>query len=53
MCPDEGLIEIDIDDMRQWLVDRQALMRMLAAALEAAGHIEQIVPKRVWPGFPF
>jgi hypothetical protein len=48
VCPDEGLIEIDIDDMRQWLVDRQTLLRMLAAALEVAGHIEQIVPNRVW-----
>ena len=48
VCPDEGLIEIDIDDMRQWLVDRQTLVRMLAAALEAVGHIEQIVPNRVW-----
>jgi hypothetical protein len=48
VCPDEGLIEIDIDDMRQWLVDRQTLLRMLAAALEAAGHIEQMVPNRVW-----
>jgi hypothetical protein len=48
VCPDEGLIEVDIDDMRQWLVDRQTLVRMLAAALEAAGHIEQVVPNRVW-----
>lgn len=48
VCPNEGLIEVDIDDMRQWLVDRQTLVRMLAAALEAAGHIEQVVPNRVW-----
>lgn len=48
VCPDEGLIEIGIDDIRQWLVDRQALVRMLAAALEATGHVEQIVPNRVW-----
>lgn len=48
VCPDEGLIEIDIDDIRQWQVDRQTLVRMLAAALEAAGQIEQIVPSRVW-----
>jgi hypothetical protein len=48
VCPDEGLIAVDFGDMRQWLVDRQVLVRALAAALEAAGPLEQIVPNRVW-----
>ncbi len=48
LCPDEGLVEVDLDGMRQWLLDRQALARTLAAALEAAGHVEEIVPNRVW-----
>ena len=46
-CPDEGLIEVGIDDMRKWLVDRQALVRMLAAALEAAER-----ETRVWREYP-
>jgi hypothetical protein len=48
ICPDEGLIEVDFDDMRQWLVDRPALARVLVRALEAAGYVQEIVPNRVW-----
>ena len=48
VCPEDGLIEVDFDDMRQWLVDRRRLATALTSALELTGTIEPIVPNRIW-----
>jgi hypothetical protein len=48
MCPEDGLLAVDFDDMRQWRVDRQALARALAQSLELTGYLEQLVPDQVW-----
>jgi hypothetical protein len=48
VCPEDGLIEVDFDDMRQWLVDRRTLAGALNSALELAGIIEPIVANRIW-----
>ncbi len=48
LCPEDGLLSVDFDDMRQWLVDRRALARALTQSLELTGYFEQLVPDRVW-----
>lgn len=48
VCPDDGLIEVEFDDMRQWLVDKRTLAAALNADLELAGMTEPVVPNRIW-----
>jgi hypothetical protein len=48
MCPEDGLLAVDFDDLRQWLVDRPVLARALAQSLELTGYLEQLVSDRVW-----
>ncbi|MCC6392608.1 MAG: hypothetical protein IT167_18555 [Bryobacterales bacterium] len=48
VCPEDGLIEVEFDDMRQWLVDRHTLAAALNANLDLAGMTEPVVPDRIW-----
>ena len=48
VCPEDGLIEVELDDMRQWLVDRRTLATALNSDLELAGMVEPVVLNRIW-----
>jgi len=47
-CPENGVLWIDPERLRQWSVDLPRLAGALAAALACAGRIEELVPGRLW-----
>lgn len=47
-CPDNGRVQVPLDRLRQWEVDFNGMVRVLAAAIARDGMPEEIVQSRVW-----
>jgi hypothetical protein len=47
-CPTEGVIDIEIDKLRQWRIDTSRIAELLAEAFELAGTIQSLELGRLW-----
>lgn len=47
-CPDAGRVSVDMERLRQWSVDLNAVARAVAAALDLSERVISISPGRVW-----
>jgi hypothetical protein len=47
-CPTEGVIDIEIDKLRQWRIDTGHIAELLAEAFELAGTIQPLELGRLW-----
>ncbi len=47
-CPEAGRVSVPLPRLKQWAVDFWRLARHVAAALDAAGDVEEIVSSRLW-----
>lgn len=48
MCPTAGRVRVEPGQLRQWGVDLARVAELTAAALGAAGGVEELVSGRVW-----
>ena len=47
-CDIEGVIDIDIDRLRQWRIDRDRMAVVVAGAFDLRGQTETLLPDRLW-----
>ena len=47
-CETEGVIDIDIDRLRQWRVDTDRVAGLVAASLDLSSPIEMLLRDRLW-----
>lgn len=48
VCPELGRVSVDLDRLKQWSVDIEALARTVAIALDLGASVTPIAPGRVW-----
>ena len=47
-CPEAGRISVDLDRLKQWSVDIEAMASTVASALDLGASVTTIAPGRVW-----
>lgn len=47
-CPENGRIAVPLERLKQWAVDFGGMAKAIAAGLNLAGQVEDVIPGRLW-----